>query len=116
MAFALDAAASDPRLGPPPHRLVVLGAMGGRLDHELAALSLLHAFPGVCITLLGCDSAATLLQPGRHRLRLHAPLEGPVCGLVPLGAPALRRCCAAAACAAAEAALRARAPQPAPLL
>jgi thiamine pyrophosphokinase len=86
VAFALDAAAADPRLGPPPHRLAVLGALGGRLDHELAAMSLLHAYPRVCITLLGCDSAATLLQPGRHVIRPRPRLEGPICGLVPVGA------------------------------
>ncbi len=82
----MDAAATDPRLGPPPHSVAVLGALGGRLDHQLSALSVLHAWPHARITLLGGASAAALLPPGRHRIRTAPPLEGPVCGLVPLGA------------------------------
>ena len=66
--------------------VVALGALGGRLDHELAALSVLHAFPEARVTLLGCHAAAQLLPPGAHTLRPCPPLEGPVCGLVPLGA------------------------------
>ena len=86
VSFALGCAAADPRLGPPPHPVAVLGALGGRLDHELAALSVLHAHPGCRITLLGAHAAATLLPPGRHTIRPAPPQEGPVCGLVPLGA------------------------------
>ena len=71
----------------PPLRLVAAGALGGRLDHQLAALSLLHAFPGGHqITLLGVDATATLLWPGTHRLRRWTAAKEPTCGLVPLGA------------------------------
>lgn len=88
MTFALaEPASGGSSLGAPPARHVVaLGALGGRLDHELAALSVLHAFPDARITLLGCHAAATLLAPGAHRLRPCPPTEGPVCGLVPIGA------------------------------
>ncbi len=88
MTFALaEPASGGSSPGAPPARHVVaLGALGGRLDHELAALSVLHAFPDACITLLGCHAAATLLAPGAHRLRPCPPTEGPVCGLVPIGA------------------------------
>jgi thiamine pyrophosphokinase len=70
----------------PPLRLVAVGALGGRLDHQLGALSLLHAFPGADITLLGVDATATLLWPGTHRLRRWTAAQEPTCGLVPLGA------------------------------
>ena len=69
-------------------RCVLLGALGGRMDHTLAALSTLHAFPGESLTLLDERNAVTLLQPGTHSLRLCRRREGPVCGLVPLCGPA----------------------------
>ena len=103
VAFALrepapGAGVSGPVAAPAARHVVALGALGGRLDHELSALSVLHAFPEARITLLGCHAAATLLSSGAHLLRPCPPLEGPVCGLVPLGAcpHAPRRACAAA--------------------
>ena len=89
VAFALAEPAcggSGPAAAASARHLVALGALGGRLDHELAALSVLHAFPDARITLLGRHAAATLLAPGTHRLRPCPPTEGPVCGLVPIGA------------------------------
>lgn len=68
----------------------MLGALGGgRVDHQLAALSTLHAFPALHVTLLSERSSARLLQAGSHRLaQLRA---GGGCSLVPLGARAPRR-------------------------
>jgi len=96
VAFALAAPATAGAGGlsaaSAERHVVALGALGGRLDHELAALSVLHAFPDARITLLGCHAAATLLPPGAHLLRPCPPQEGPVCGLVPLGASLRARC------------------------
>ena len=70
-------------------RVVVLGALaGGRLDHQLAALSLLHTFRALRLTLVDECATATLLRPGRTVIRLVEGAEGPVCGLVPLAGPA----------------------------
>jgi thiamine pyrophosphokinase len=70
----------------PPFRLVALGALGGRLDHTLANLSMLHAFPELDILLVGRHSTARLLRPGKHVIVPSPRVEGPVCGLIPLGA------------------------------
>lgn len=71
--------------------LVAVGCLGGRLDHTLAALSLLHdaSLPttDAPFTLVGESSSATLLRPGAHELAPWREVEGPKCGLVPLGAP-----------------------------
>jgi len=72
-------------------RVAVCGALGGRLDHELAALSALHAFPSLRVTLVNDACTVQLLPPGRHRLLPLRAVEGPLCGLVPLGA--LPCCC-----------------------
>jgi len=70
---------------PAPVRLVAVGSLGGRLDHQLAALSALHAFMELDLMLLGAEGTAKVLSPGRHTIRPWTTLEGPVCGLVPLG-------------------------------
>jgi len=87
----LSLVAAHPLAAPPAAlRVAVLGALGGgRMDHQLAALSTLHAFPALHVTLLSERSSARLLQAGSHRL---APLcAGGGCSLVPLGARASRR-------------------------
>lgn len=68
-------------------KVLVVGFRGGRLDHELSNLNTLHLFPALRAVLLSDASLATLLPAGRHTIRPHASLEGPHCGLVPLGAP-----------------------------
>lgn len=87
----------------------VYGAFGGRLDHEAANLNALYSFgSGECkgstgtgtgtgeglfgdafrqLVLLGPDCAACLLPPGRSVITVTAPVEGPQCGLLPLGCP-----------------------------
>ncbi|GBF93661.1 thiamin pyrophosphokinase [Raphidocelis subcapitata] len=71
------------------HAVVVLGALGGRLDHIIAHLNNLYAFPHLDITLCGDGNLVRLLPRGRCLVRPHARLEGPTCGLVPLAAPAV---------------------------
>ena len=71
------------------HAVVVLGALGGRLDHIIAHLNNLYAFPHLDITLCGDGNLVRLLPRGRVAVRPHARLEGPTCGLVPLAAPAV---------------------------
>lgn len=73
---------------PTPHQVIVLGALGGRLDHMLSNLNALYQFPHLHITLWGEGNLVRLLQPGTTRIRPARGHEGPACGLVPLGADA----------------------------
>merc|ERR1719174_3636443 len=68
--------------------VVVVGAFGGRLDHEMAALNSLYRWQGMFaggLVLMSVHSLALLLGPGSHRILTHPTLEGPTCGLLPVG-------------------------------
>jgi len=73
--------------------LLVLGAYGGRLDQQMAALSSLVRWQGVFdrVVLLGEGNCSYLLEPGyRHLIRLiddEALVEGLTCGLIPINGP-----------------------------
>ncbi|GBG63036.1 hypothetical protein CBR_g34735 [Chara braunii] len=71
-------------------KLVVLGALGGRLDHELANFHLLHEFANLRIILLNDENLALLL-PGRVRnvIKPNTAWQGPHCGLIPIGFPSM---------------------------
>ena len=45
-------------------RILVVGALGGRFDHEMSNLSAMHEFAETRIVLLGRSSMATLVPPG----------------------------------------------------
>lgn len=71
-------------------KLLVLGALGGRFDHEFANLNTLYMFRGVRIVLLSDESMLFLLPKGyKHEIRIDSSIAGPHCGLVPLGRPSL---------------------------
>lgn len=70
------------------HRIFVVGALGGRLDHELSNMSTVHEFPDTNIVLIGRSSLAMLIPPGKTVLIPDLTCEGPTCGLVPLAGPA----------------------------
>lgn len=68
--------------------VVGLGAFGGRFDHEMAAISLLHSYTSRFdrLVLFGAGNLAFLLLPGyTHVLELQERLEGPTVGLMPIG-------------------------------
>ncbi|CAM9625232.1 unnamed protein product, partial [Chrysoparadoxa australica] len=87
--------------------VVALGAFGGRFDQEMAAFNMLHRYanrfkryglrcvpcsmrpspPTHSLVLVGDGNLSMLLGPGRHVIKLHPELEGPICGLIPLGGP-----------------------------
>ncbi|KAJ1415672.1 thiamine pyrophosphokinase [Ochromonadaceae sp. CCMP2298] len=72
--------------------LIVLGAQGGRFDHEMAAISSLFRWQGAFsrVLLLSEDSCTSLLSPGLHCIRpVRSSLvrEGETCGLLPIGGP-----------------------------
>lgn len=64
--------------------IVAAGGLGGRLDHELAALSTLHTFMEWPIILMGPQSLAFVVAPGRWTIKPDFTLESRTCGLIPL--------------------------------
>lgn len=71
-----------------PATVVGLGAFGGRFDHEMAALSLLHSYTSRFqrLILMGSGNVAFLLTPGlNHIVELDERFEGPTVGLLPVG-------------------------------
>ncbi len=86
--------------------ILVVGAIGGRFDHTLSALSTLHQYPSLPIVYLSNTNFITLISPSstpvtisrfdlslnwlsRHQMSpFRSPLWGSVaCGLVPLCGP-----------------------------
>ena len=66
--------------------VIAFGAFGDRFDHELASINVLHRYTRFeRLVLMGERMTATLLTPGRHVLRPNALIEGPTCGLLPIG-------------------------------
>ncbi|KAH7307655.1 hypothetical protein KP509_22G071100 [Ceratopteris richardii] len=69
-------------------KLLVLGGLSGRLDHVFANVNTLYLFPKVQMVLLNDENMAFLLPRGyKHEIRIDSSLEGPHCGLIPLGEP-----------------------------
>jgi len=64
--------------------VIGVGALGGRLDHLLGALSNLHAFIRSPVLLLGQQSLACALPAGTTDIIPDTLMEGPACGLIPL--------------------------------
>ena len=56
-------------LGSPPPHVIVVGGLGGRLDHVLSNLSALHAYRDMRVVLVGRSSTARLLPAGRNLVR-----------------------------------------------
>lgn len=68
--------------------ILVLGALGGRFDHEMGNINVLHLFPNVRIVLLSDDCLIFLLpRTHTHDIHIERSVEGPHCGLIPIGAP-----------------------------
>eukprot|EP00283_Hemiselmis_rufescens_P017368 CAMPEP_0173449796 /NCGR_PEP_ID=MMETSP1357-20121228/43430_1 /TAXON_ID=77926 /ORGANISM="Hemiselmis rufescens, Strain PCC563" /LENGTH=287 /DNA_ID=CAMNT_0014416411 /DNA_START=57 /DNA_END=920 /DNA_ORIENTATION=+ len=65
------------------NQVIVIGAYGGRIDHEFSHYAILYKYPEANIVLLSQKRAAFLLKPGTHHL--YDTHMGPMCGLVPLG-------------------------------
>eukprot|EP00268_Persea_americana_P049042 TRINITY_DN5221_c0_g2_i4.p1 TRINITY_DN5221_c0_g2~~TRINITY_DN5221_c0_g2_i4.p1 ORF type:complete len:238 (-),score=30.82 TRINITY_DN5221_c0_g2_i4:2121-2834(-) len=69
-------------------RILVSGALGGRFDHEVGNINVLHRFSNVRIVLLSDDCLIQLLPKTRHHeIHIQSSVEGPHCGLIPIGEP-----------------------------
>lgn len=72
-------------------RAIVVGGDGGRLDHLLANFHAMHFDAMRCsqrdILLLSRNSIAFVLRPGGHTIKIDKNVEGPTCGMFPLGGP-----------------------------
>ena len=75
---------------PSPQRkwtVIAFGAFGDRFDHEMASINVLHRYSSQFerLILMGERMTAELLSPGRHLIRPNPLIEGPTCGLLPVG-------------------------------
>ncbi|KAF3641836.1 Thiamine pyrophosphokinase 2 [Capsicum annuum] len=66
--------------------ILVTGALGGRFDHEMGNINVLCRFPSMRIILLSDDCLIQLLpSTHHHKIHIHSSVEGPHCGLIPIG-------------------------------
>ncbi|KAE8009507.1 hypothetical protein FH972_005939 [Carpinus fangiana] len=68
--------------------ILVAGALGGRFDHEIGNINVLCRFSSMRIILLSDDCLIHLLpRTHHHEIHIQPSVEGPHCGLVPIGMP-----------------------------
>ncbi|XP_052180321.1 thiamine pyrophosphokinase 1 isoform X1 [Diospyros lotus] len=68
--------------------ILAAGALGGRFDHEIGNINVLCRFSSTRIILLSDDCLIQLLQGSlRHEIYIQSSVEGPHCGLIPIGRP-----------------------------
>ncbi|XP_071738322.1 thiamine pyrophosphokinase 1 isoform X1 [Rutidosis leptorrhynchoides] len=68
--------------------ILVAGALGGRFDHEMGNVNTLCRFSTTRIVLLSDDCLIQLLPGNRiHKIHIQSSVEGPHCGLIPIGTP-----------------------------
>ncbi|XP_011008044.1 PREDICTED: thiamine pyrophosphokinase 1-like isoform X2 [Populus euphratica] len=66
--------------------ILVAGALGGRFDHEAGNINVLYHFSTTRIILLSDDCLIYLLpRTHRHEIHIQSSVEGPHCGLIPIG-------------------------------
>ncbi len=70
--------------------VLALGAFGGRFDHEMAAINVLHMYTArfARLVIMGAGNVAFVLSPRcSHVITLDDRFEGPTVGLIPVGSP-----------------------------
>ncbi|XP_021609004.1 thiamine pyrophosphokinase 1 isoform X1 [Manihot esculenta] len=68
--------------------VLVAGALGGRFDHEAGNINVLCRFSTMRIILISDDCLIYLLpRTHYHEIHIQSSLEGPHCGLIPIGMP-----------------------------
>ncbi|KAI8846251.1 thiamine pyrophosphokinase [Chytridium lagenaria] len=73
----------------PDYEIVVMGALGGRFDQTMSSVNSLFAIGGGRkVYLVCCDSIVVLLTSEfEHLIECDRSIEGPTCGLIPVGCP-----------------------------
>ncbi|XP_021637120.2 thiamine pyrophosphokinase 1 isoform X2 [Hevea brasiliensis] len=68
--------------------VLVAGALGGRFDHEAGNINVLYRFSTMRIILISDDCLIYLLpRTHYHEIYIQSSVEGPHCGLIPIGMP-----------------------------
>ncbi|KAI8801933.1 hypothetical protein BJ742DRAFT_835008 [Cladochytrium replicatum] len=68
--------------------IFAFGALGGRFDQAISSINVLHVVrDSRRIILASEDSIAFLLTKGKHVILCNRAIEGPTCGLLPIGVP-----------------------------
>ncbi|KAL5983780.1 cAMP-dependent protein kinase subunit [Asimina triloba] len=71
--------------------ILATGALGGRFDHEVGNINVLYRFSNIRIVLLSDDCLIQLLpKTHHHEIHIQPSIEGPHCGLIPIGQPSAR--------------------------
>jgi len=72
-----------------PSMVVFFGGLSGRLDHTFATFAVLWKLSDLFRRMLVVSDGnfAELLGSGSHLIHCNSSLEGPTCGLIPLGSP-----------------------------
>ncbi|XP_010269525.1 PREDICTED: thiamine pyrophosphokinase 1 isoform X2 [Nelumbo nucifera] len=79
---------STPELQKSSLCILVAGAMGGRFDHEIGNINVLYRFSELRMVLLSDDCLIHLLpRTHHHEIHILPSVEGPHCGLIPIGMP-----------------------------
>ncbi|EFJ10261.1 hypothetical protein SELMODRAFT_235596 [Selaginella moellendorffii] len=69
-------------------KILVVGALGGRFDHEMGNINVLFSFRSFRIILFNDESLVFLLpRDVLHTIHVSPEHEGPNCGIIPLGRP-----------------------------
>lgn len=79
---------STPELNNSNLCVLVAGALGGRFDHEIGNINVLCRFSDTRIILISDDCQIQLLPRTHcHEIHILSSVEGPHCGLIPIGMP-----------------------------
>ncbi|CAO3697151.1 unnamed protein product [Rhizopus stolonifer] len=72
--------------------IVATSALGGRFDQTMSSIHVLYLLKDQVkrkAVLVSDESLTVLLDKGTHHIHCQLDLEGPTCGVMPIGAPAV---------------------------
>ncbi|XP_043710040.1 thiamine pyrophosphokinase 1 isoform X1 [Telopea speciosissima] len=82
---------STPELDKSDLCILATGALGGRFDHEIGNINVLFRFSNIRIILISDDCLIHLLpRTHQHEIHILSSVEGPHCGLIPIGMPSAK--------------------------